>query len=115
MSDDYERCGAEVPTRDGDSHACGKPATHSAYSPPIFFCSDCLHACMEDASPEEQATVRTSRLEERALGIEQAARIGRMSLEKATELEPRLDMLKPVFEPLLGELEALAKSIRKDL
>lgn len=37
---------------------CGKPATHSAYDPPIYFCDECLHQCMEDASPGEQKTVK---------------------------------------------------------
>lgn len=51
-------CEAYIPIPDGNQHICGKPATHSAYlDPPINFCDDCLHACMEDASPEEQSTV----------------------------------------------------------
>jgi len=33
---------------------CGKPATWSAYIPPIYFCQQCLHDCMEDESPEVQ-------------------------------------------------------------
>lgn len=51
-------CQAIHATRDGDQHECGKPATHTAYDPPIYFCDECLHDCMEDGSPEEQATVK---------------------------------------------------------
>lgn len=51
-------CQAAIATPDGDQHECAKPATHSAYEPPIYFCDECLHECMEDASPDEQATVK---------------------------------------------------------
>jgi hypothetical protein len=52
-------CQAVITDRDTqEQHECGKPATHAAYEPPIYFCDDCLHDCMEDASPDEQSTVR---------------------------------------------------------
>lgn len=51
-------CEAVHATPDGDQHECGKPATHTAYwGPPIAFCDECLHDCMQDASPDEQATI----------------------------------------------------------
>lgn len=52
------KCEAVHTSRDGSQRDCGKPATYAAYLPPIFFCDDCLHDCMEDASPEEQSTIR---------------------------------------------------------
>jgi hypothetical protein len=52
-------CQALLTDRDTqEQKECGKPATHAAYEPPIYFCDDCLHDCMEDASPDEQSTVR---------------------------------------------------------
>ena len=44
--------------RDGNQTVCGLPATYVAYHEAIPFCDECLHDCMQDASPEEQATVR---------------------------------------------------------
>lgn len=109
--DDYEHCQAIHTDREtGDQ----KPAIFSAYAKPIFFCDECLRECMEDASPEERATVRTTRLEEHARGIERAARIGRAALVEAAKLQPALESLVPFLEPMFTELESLAKSIRKD-
>ncbi len=47
----------------GDQFQCEEEATFQAYEPPIYFCSDCLHDCMEDASPEETSTVKRLTLE----------------------------------------------------
>lgn len=51
------KCQAVFTSRDAEQRECGKPATYAAYLPPIFFCYDCLHDCMEDASLEEQSSV----------------------------------------------------------
>lgn len=42
---------------DAPQRVCGKPAEYEAYGD-TYFCGDCLHDCMEDASPEEQETVK---------------------------------------------------------
>jgi hypothetical protein len=47
---------ANIPCN-GTHKACGKPATHSAYDGKVFYCDECLHYVMEDASPEEQESV----------------------------------------------------------
>ena len=41
-----------------EQRTCGKPATHSAYEPPIYFCADCLHEMMQDASLEGHESVK---------------------------------------------------------
>lgn len=54
-------CQAIETSRDTcEQRECGKPATHTAYQGEalIHFCADCLHECMQDASPDEQATVQ---------------------------------------------------------
>ncbi len=53
------KCQTVITDRDTqDQRECGKTATHTAYDPPIYFCDECLHDCMEDASPEEQSSVK---------------------------------------------------------
>lgn len=57
--EESKRCQAVFTEREtGEQRACGAIATHTAHIPPIPFCDSCLHDCMEDASPEEQATVK---------------------------------------------------------
>lgn len=51
-------CKAILTEPDSEQRECGRTATHTAYIPPIHFCDECLHDCMEDASPDEQATVQ---------------------------------------------------------
>lgn len=51
-------CQAVIAARDGDQHECGVPAKFLAYDPPTYFCAEHLHDCMQDASIEEQATIR---------------------------------------------------------
>lgn len=42
----------------GEQKECQKEATYSAYDGTVFFCDECLHDCMQDASPEENASVK---------------------------------------------------------
>lgn len=46
-----------IPCNGNPTANCGKPATFSAYNGTVFYCDECLHNTMEDASPEEQASV----------------------------------------------------------
>jgi hypothetical protein len=36
-----------------EQRECGKSATHTAHEPPIYFCSGCLHECMQDGTLED--------------------------------------------------------------
>lgn len=49
---------AEVNRDTGDMRQCGKPAKYLAFDPPVAFCEECCHLAMEDASTEEQATLK---------------------------------------------------------
>lgn len=53
------RCQCIQTNRDDCSQRpCGKPATHSAYDPPMYLCDECLHEIMQDASPEEHTSIK---------------------------------------------------------
>lgn len=51
-------CEAVVSLPMNHMRSCGKKAEFEVYDPPILLCSDCMHSCMEDASPEDQATLK---------------------------------------------------------
>lgn len=48
----------EVNRDTGDQRDCGKPAKYLAFDPPVALCEECCHLAIEDASPEEQATLK---------------------------------------------------------
>lgn len=48
----------EVNKDTGDQRECGKPAKYSIFDPPVLLCDECLHFALEDACPEEQATLK---------------------------------------------------------